>query len=103
MIRRPPRSTLFPYTTLFRSQHGDREAQQRADQKIFGKVLGFEFGITGNSLRGEDEAGSAGRLKQQGGEEKEALKPADVESGVLHGLAVLLRRVELNAFRQGAS
>src|SRR3989440_9370728 len=25
MIRRPPRSTLFPYTTLFRSQH-DLEA-----------------------------------------------------------------------------
>src|SRR3712207_7450358 len=28
MIRRPPRSTLFPYTTLFRSfvlQEGDRE------------------------------------------------------------------------------
>src|SRR2546430_8971940 len=24
MIRRPPRSTLFPYTTLFRSPHGDR-------------------------------------------------------------------------------
>src|SRR3712207_7479860 len=28
MIRRPPRSTLFPYTTLFRSSadRGDREA-----------------------------------------------------------------------------
>src|SRR3712207_8484315 len=24
MIRRPPRSTLFPYTTLFRSEVGDR-------------------------------------------------------------------------------
>src|SRR6266567_3801754 len=24
MIRRPPRSTLFPYTTLFRSTRGDR-------------------------------------------------------------------------------
>src|SRR5687768_17653543 len=24
MIRRPPRSTLFPYTTLFRSIHGYR-------------------------------------------------------------------------------
>src|SRR2546429_7338226 len=23
MIRRPPRSTLFPYTTLFRSRHSD--------------------------------------------------------------------------------
>src|SRR2546422_8506570 len=30
MIRRPPRSTLFPYTTLFRSGFGrrDREAER---------------------------------------------------------------------------
>src|SRR2546426_2515861 len=27
MIRRPPRSTLFPYTTLFRSDRGERLAQ----------------------------------------------------------------------------
>src|SRR2546423_9172475 len=27
MIRRPPRSTLFPYTTLFRSQNIARSAQ----------------------------------------------------------------------------
>src|SRR2546430_4678334 len=26
MIRRPPRSTLFPYTTLFRSKNTDAEA-----------------------------------------------------------------------------
>src|SRR3712207_7295826 len=26
MIRRPPRSTLFPYTTLFRSQRGELDA-----------------------------------------------------------------------------
>src|SRR5258708_29426076 len=37
MIRRPPRSTLFPYTTLFRSDHQDRAvgchlADQRRDQ-----------------------------------------------------------------------
>src|SRR5256885_3717063 len=31
MIRRPPRSTLFPYTTLFRSRvEGNREARARA-------------------------------------------------------------------------
>src|SRR3712207_8115437 len=29
MIRRPPRSTLFPYTTLFRSDPGAREGSQR--------------------------------------------------------------------------
>src|SRR5256885_3164155 len=29
MIRRPPRSTLFPYTTLFRSVHADRDPRGR--------------------------------------------------------------------------
>src|SRR2546425_6455599 len=29
MIRRPPRSTLFPYTTLFRSRQNDRVAPQQ--------------------------------------------------------------------------
>src|SRR5438067_10485366 len=29
MIRRPPRSTLFPYTTLFRSQSTDRVLARR--------------------------------------------------------------------------
>src|SRR2546426_7410792 len=28
MIRRPPRSTLFPYTTLFRSRPGDARAAE---------------------------------------------------------------------------
>src|SRR5256885_11340007 len=37
MIRRPPRSTLFPYTTLFRSNHhqdGMGERPARHDQKL---------------------------------------------------------------------
>src|SRR2546430_3088872 len=43
MIRRPPRSTLFPYTTLFRScpgppvrgRHGDRDARaERRSQHV---------------------------------------------------------------------
>src|SRR5215203_4421007 len=32
MIRRPPRSTLFPYTTLFRSNDGGEQHQQRQRQ-----------------------------------------------------------------------
>src|SRR2546430_3528845 len=32
MIRRPPRSTLFPYTTLFRSQRIDQADQHRAHE-----------------------------------------------------------------------
>src|SRR5258708_13441605 len=35
MIRRPPRSTLFPYTTLFRSQcHGGQQHQRQ--QRCYG-------------------------------------------------------------------
>src|SRR2546422_5317421 len=31
MIRRPPRSTLFPYTTLFRSRHEEAMKEAAAD------------------------------------------------------------------------
>src|SRR2546427_9568858 len=34
MIRRPPRSTLFPYTTLFRSHPHDLKATFRADDSL---------------------------------------------------------------------
>src|SRR3712207_7702235 len=36
MIRRPPRSTLFPYTTLFRSVVGQFEERARADKITLG-------------------------------------------------------------------
>src|SRR5689334_23761776 len=38
MIRRPPRSTLFPYTTLFRSHLG-RAALARHIQRDYGDTL----------------------------------------------------------------
>src|SRR2546422_5327212 len=40
MIRRPPRSTLFPYTTLFRSHH-DRQVRRHAFQVLeCGEAIG---------------------------------------------------------------
>src|SRR2546430_11838504 len=39
MIRRPPRSTLFPYTTLFRSpprQRDERDVARRGDHECAG-------------------------------------------------------------------
>src|SRR3712207_7075423 len=39
MIRRPPRSTLFPYTTLFRSErHAFEEAQQLLTRELNHRV-----------------------------------------------------------------
>src|SRR2546422_7889007 len=34
MIRRPPRSTLFPYTTLFRSDHSGKPDDARAAEYV---------------------------------------------------------------------
>src|SRR5947209_12482898 len=50
MIRRHPRSTLFPYTTLFRSKARDIEALVRRSVEKFGRVdTAFNnAGIEGN-------------------------------------------------------
>src|SRR5687768_17939074 len=45
MIRRPPRSTLFPYTTLFRSEEPDvrlagQEPEQLVDDRAEVQLLG---------------------------------------------------------------
>src|SRR5688572_31871767 len=46
MIRRPPRSTLFPYTTLFRSQ--------RNQQLPSGGALAFQAPSYGDNIRSEE-------------------------------------------------
>src|SRR3712207_9280883 len=38
MIRRPPRSTLFPYTTLFRSEIRERASAPLPDAAVRGRV-----------------------------------------------------------------
>src|SRR3712207_8148346 len=40
MIRRPPRSTLFPYTTLFRSESTQQRGQLTALQKQMAELEG---------------------------------------------------------------
>src|SRR2546430_13418028 len=43
MIRRPPRSTLFPYTTLFRSRRARAEARAPRSQAAPAKTFSFLF------------------------------------------------------------
>src|SRR3712207_7233727 len=38
MIRRPPRSTLFPYTTLFRSSAREKSAEMAIDGGVPGEA-----------------------------------------------------------------
>src|SRR3712207_8949007 len=41
MIRRPPRSTLFPYTTLFRSNGMSRKDKLRRNKKLIDDHFAF--------------------------------------------------------------
>src|SRR2546430_5175080 len=66
MIRRPPRSTLFPYTTLFRSsrwllvsaisgsRHDSRPAASRAPSSRGSRPGGSTGGNRGDRLRSEE-------------------------------------------------
>src|SRR5690349_21945727 len=47
MLRRPPRSTLFPYTTLFRSVHQLRRGQVALD---VGQQNRIEYLVRGEAL-----------------------------------------------------
>src|SRR3712207_9013493 len=47
MIRRPPRSTLFPYTTLFRSCKA-MEYLSDEDQFMVRAGIGWELGVIGS-------------------------------------------------------
>src|SRR3712207_7424198 len=60
MIRRPPRSTLFPYTTLFRSL-GVERVEDRLDQQQVGAAVDQAVGLLpvgGDQLVEGDVAGA---------------------------------------------
>src|SRR3712207_7916925 len=56
MIRRPPRSTLFPYTTLFRSCDDAKEGAGAAAEKVSGAILDLCISH-GGSITGEHGVG----------------------------------------------
>src|SRR2546422_11462324 len=70
MIRRPPRSTLFPYTTLFRSQARDPREQARLVAGRGGEGPARE-GPRGRRARDQQDArrrgGRSGAARARGG------------------------------------
>src|SRR5258707_2206265 len=52
MIRRPPRSTLFPYTTLFRSRNGNQENERPSSCAGASRPERMELGKSFHRLEG---------------------------------------------------
>src|SRR5260221_4464586 len=99
MIRRPPRSTLFPYTTLFRSTfaHDDRGDQARIHSVSFrSSPVTFLYGTRGRTcllnscLPGEGVAPQLNEDISAGSHKPAAAgKPKEAQSG--HGHEYLRR------------
>src|SRR3712207_8232014 len=72
MIRRPPRSTLFPYTTLFRSHDADQVPGSGVLRARLGQQLDAD----------EDQDGHHGQVDQEDRAPPEVLQqePADRKS-----------------------
>src|SRR2546428_14049715 len=77
MIRRPPRSTLFPYTTLFRSE----EPQERAERRCREEERDPKARGVGDQQRHAtaDVLGSRGERKDAAENRPHARRPADRE------------------------
>src|SRR2546425_2465305 len=79
MIRRPPRSTLFPYTTLFRSAHADER--------------GGDAGGRAHEL--ERALGSGREPGKDGGDDQGQLSRSEEHTSELQSLAYLVCRLLL--------
>src|SRR3989449_11033804 len=66
MIRRPPRSTLFPYTTLFRSQQGtyvfvvNQDGTARSQPVTIERTAGA-YAVIGQGVQAGDEVVTDGQ------------------------------------------
>src|SRR3712207_7678659 len=82
MIRRPPRSTLFPYTTLFRSLRGQRLAVRggdRAPQQVLADVAQQRQVQLVGDLTGIAEA-PVERVAQEGHDQRSEEHTSELQS-----------------------
>src|SRR5258708_32740639 len=98
MIRRPPRSTLFPYTTLFRSEIGDAIAAQRAQCLPGDEGRSGRASCGGHLHRSEErrvgksvDLGGRGIIKREGGYVRRRNRRVVVITGIVDDAARLVR------------
>src|SRR3712207_8447457 len=92
MIRRPPRSTLFPYTTLFRSRHArldDARSGRGGDRAP--RRQGLQLGEQENHLRGGRE-----RRRQQAAEDRKSTRLNSSHANISYAVFCLKKKNSSN-------
>src|SRR2546422_5532473 len=83
MIRRPPRSTLFPYTTLFRSPREPARVQQQPAEQEHPVTEGVEPGerdVPGADLQRHDVVEEARAERHQRQEDRSEEHTSELQS-----------------------
>src|SRR2546425_8990808 len=93
MIRHPPRSPLFPYTTLSRSPRGDRAARQQPGPAAGHQQIIERPGILDQLLRRRALAGDDLRMVERGNEAE--ISRSEEHTSELQSLAYLVCRLLL--------
>src|SRR3712207_7991438 len=101
MIRRPPRSTLFPYTTLFRSriQHGCRERDGRENRQRDGQTLRVVDELTQHA--GVRERPAARRVQVLPGKVAGGIERSEEHTSELQSRQYLVCRLLLEKKKKG--
>src|SRR3712207_7030993 len=92
MIRRPPRSTLLPYTTLFRSQ---------ADQRRAGEQPGVaDGGRQGDAARAAEDAGPRDGQREDAGQpqDRKSTRLNSSHHNISYVVFCLKKKVKVNIF-----
>src|SRR2546422_4116811 len=99
MIRRPPRSTLFPYTTLFRSGDGD-QCQPFGDvQAVASQRRGI--GLERRQKRGGDPAHHVGHFLGRARRERSEEHTSELQSRLHLVCRLLLEKKKKEKTRDG--
>src|SRR2546427_6834020 len=101
MIRRPPRSTLFPYTTLFRS-HGARRARDLlACEPIGGAGVLLERERVGSEAHDEGALGRERRHQEQAERSEEHTSELQSQSNLVCRLLLEKKKKITLIFQDG--
>src|SRR3712207_3887630 len=90
MIRRPPRSTLFPYTTLFRSEEAERDEHVVEDGDDGRRAVGpleAEGDVEEDADEREQRDGDGLVAQLRAGDRADRVHPDDLPVGTLGELA----------------
>src|SRR5256885_4219817 len=99
MIRRPPRSTLFPYTTLFRS--GVVYWSDGAEQCIFTSVQSYVYALdarTGKAISGFGDNGRVDLRENLGREPRSEEHTSELQSPCNLVCRLLLEKKNTNKY-----